>query len=61
MAYDLQLSLLHTDSFPLIERELLTVETSPITLKIPADTTSSMSGVWPRLSARSSSSCYTHM
>jgi hypothetical protein len=26
MAYDLQLSLLHRDSFPRVERELLTVE-----------------------------------
>jgi hypothetical protein len=28
MPYDLQLALLHTDSFPRVERELLTVETS---------------------------------
>ena len=30
MPYDLQLSLLHTDSFPRVERGLLTVETSPL-------------------------------
>jgi hypothetical protein len=35
MANDLQLSLLHTDSFPRVERELLTVETSPFQIIDP--------------------------